>query len=286
MVLLIGWRGEPGVHDEPQHIKQGRVTLALLEAMEIPTLVIADTESGLAAQLDICYAHIAETGSPYALVVRKDTFVSYKKKEAADDSIGFAVSELPEMTREEAIDEIIRSSDDRELFFSTTGMASRELYELREKYHMGHERDFLTVGSMGHTSSLALSLALQRPELPVTCLDGDGALLMHLGAIAAIGVRKPRNLRHILLNNGTHDSVGGQPTIAPLIDIPAIVRASGYQAVYTVRTKNALRETLSARRDGTVFIDVHIRRGARKDLGRPRSTPEENKDAFMRYLRK
>jgi phosphonopyruvate decarboxylase len=276
MVLVIGWRGEPGVHDEPQHIKQGKVTRSLLDAMGIPYTVMVDTEADLPAQIDTCYNSIAASNAPYAFIVRKGTFAPYELRKQDDSN--------SEMSREEAIDEIIKTSNEGEVFVSTTGMISRELYEIREKYGQGHEKDFLTVGSMGHAASIALSLALQKPDLPVTCLDGDGAALMHMGALAAIGERKPPNLRHIVLNNGAHDSVGGQPTIALKIDLSAIARSSGYERVYTVRTKAELPRFLAEKRDGTIFIEVKVRKGARKDLGRPRSSPIENKTALMEFI--
>jgi phosphonopyruvate decarboxylase len=163
-------------------------------------------------------------------------------------------------------------------------MISRELYELREKTSSSHERDFLTVGSMGHASSIALSIALQKPELPVTCLDGDGAALMHMGSFAAIGASKPRNFLHIVLNNGAHDSVGGQPTIAPFIDLPSVAQACGYTNVFHVKTKNDLKIILSEYHDDLTFIEVKVKKGAREDLGRPKSTPVENKKAFIEYI--
>jgi phosphonopyruvate decarboxylase len=186
------------------------------------------------------------------------------------------------MTREEAIEEI--ASGRGGIIVSTTGMISRELYELRDKAGTGHARDFLTVGSMGHASSIALSIALQKPELRVTCLDGDGAALMHMGALAAIGTQKPRNYCHIVLNNGAHDSVGGQPTIAPFIDMPAVARACGYLKVYQVKTKKELKKVLAKKNDGLTFIEVKVKKGARKDLGRPKTTPQENKAAFMKFI--
>jgi phosphonopyruvate decarboxylase len=274
LLLVIGWRGEPGVHDEPQHIKQGKVTCPLLESMDIHYAVLENTEDGANSQIESCFKTIAETGSPYALVIRKDTFAPYtlQKKEEHD-----AV-----MTREEAVEEIAANSGG--IIVSTTGMISRELYELREKASAGHERDFLTVGSMGHASSIALSIALQKPQLQVTCLDGDGAALMHMGSFAAIGTQKPRNYCHIVLNNAAHDSVGGQPTIAPFIDIPAVASACGYVHVYQAKTKEELKKILTEKHDGLTFIEVKVKKGARKDLGRPKSTPIENKTAFMKYI--
>ncbi|MDR2865018.1 MAG: phosphonopyruvate decarboxylase [Spirochaetaceae bacterium] len=284
MLLVIGWRGEPGVYDEPQHVKQGKTTCGLLEAMGISYAVLEKTEDGVCRQINTCFHTLAKTYAPYAFVVQKDTFAPYMLQNKSPDPAG------AEMTREEAIEKIIlaEGSKDRGIFISTTGMISRELYELREKYRAGHERDFLTVGSMGHASSIALSIALQKPELSVFCLDGDGAVLMHMGALASIGVKKPRNLCHIVLNNGAHDSVGGQPTIAPFIDIPEIARACGYAHVYAARTLEELQTALAAanaeKEDGATFIEVRVKKGARKDLGRPKSTPAENKDDLMKYM--
>jgi phosphonopyruvate decarboxylase len=282
-LLIIGWRGEPGVHDEPQHITQGRIQKALLDALELPHAVLDQDENSAGAQLDAAFAHLKNNGSPYALIARKDSFAPHAPQEKTNDKA--------QMSREEAIETILAASSPAEIFTSTTGMASRELYELRQKKEQPHERDFLTVGSMGHAASLALSLALQKPDLGVTCLDGDGAALMHLGAMAAIGERKPRNLRHILLNNGAHDSVGGQPTIAPAIDFPAIARASGYARVFSASSGAELRTALAsagngAERGGPVFMEVLVRKGARADLGRPKTLPEENKLAFMAALNK
>jgi phosphonopyruvate decarboxylase len=272
-LLLVGWRGEPGVHDEPQHITQGRLTPPLLETLGVPHLVMEDTEGGLRGQLDTAFRAMKTSGTPFALIVRKDTFAPYK---AADtDGVGLS------MTREVAIEEIMLSSPDS-LFFSTTGMASRELYELREKHGLGHGMDFLTVGSMGHASSLALGAALARPDALITCLDGDGAALMHLGALATIGMLKPRNLRHIVLNNGAHDSVGGQPTAAPGIELTEIARAAGYERVLRVDTLEDLRLALHGGHEKRLtFIETRVKRGARADLGRPKTSPAENKAAFM-----
>ncbi|MDR1149118.1 MAG: phosphonopyruvate decarboxylase [Spirochaetaceae bacterium] len=284
LVLVIGWRGEPGVHDEPQHIKQGRVTRELLDAMEIPYVILAKDEEGAKKQIAECYAHIARTGAVFAFLVQKDTFSPYKMKKRQDDEAL--------MSREEAIETIVNAQAENRngkagIIVSTTGMASRELYELREKYGMGHERDFLTVGSMGHASQIALGIALQKPQLPVTILDGDGAVLMHLGGMATLGAEKPDNIRHIVLNNGAHDSVGGQPTIADAgpIDLCGIARSCGYEQVFCVRTKDELKRVLNDGKNGLTFIEIKVKKGVRNDLGRPQSTPEENKAALMRYMR-
>jgi phosphonopyruvate decarboxylase len=283
LVLVIGWRGEPGVHDEPQHIKQGRVTRELLDAMEIPYVILAKDKDGAKKQIAECYAHIARTGASFAFLVQKDTFLPYQmKKKPVDETL---------MSREEAIETIVNAQTENwkgmeGIIVSTTGMASRELYELREKYGMEHERDFLTVGSMGHASQIALGIALQKRGLPVIILDGDGAILMHLGGMAAIGAEKPGNIRHIVLNNGAHDSVGGQPTIAETgeIDLCGIARSCGYEQVFCVKTKDELKRVLNDGKNCLTFIEIKIKKGARDNLGRPQSTPEENKTAFMRYI--
>jgi phosphonopyruvate decarboxylase len=276
LILLIGWRGEPGTHDEPQHIKQGKVTCTLLEALGIPFAVMSGDEGELETQMKACYACLEERKSPYALVVRKDTFSSYALQNIEQ--------KVYEMSREQAIEEILHGSGPMTVYFSTTGMASRELYEIRESLGQDHSRDFLTVGSMGHTSQIALGAALYKPDVPVACLDGDGALLMHLGGMGIIGSRKPRNFLHIVLNNGAHDSVGGQPTVGFKVDFTAMARACGYQEAVSVDTVKDLREALAKKNPGPRFIEVKIRRGNRKDLGRPKSSPQENKRAFLEVL--
>lgn len=279
LILLIGWRGEPGVKDEPQHLKQGKVTCSILEAMGIPYAILADTQPELEKQLAACFAWFSGNSAPYALVVRKDLFAPYTLQKNEENE--------GELSREEAIEEILNNSGPEEIYFSTTGMTSRELYELREKQgrDRGHSRDFLTVGSMGHASQIALAAALGKPEIPVTCMDGDGAVLMHMGSLAIIGSLKPKNFRHILLNNGAHDSVGGQPTAGRKIDMPAIARSCGYAEAVSVSSRVALRSALGQRASGPVFIEVKVRKGSRKDLGRPKSTPAENKEALMEALK-
>ncbi|GMO55721.1 MAG: phosphonopyruvate decarboxylase [Treponemataceae bacterium] len=290
MALVIGWRGEPGVSDEPQHVKQGKVTLSLLEAMNIPYSVLSTNEQEAAKQIQKCFNTLTQKSAPFALVIQKDTFAPYTLQTKTPDPAGAV------MTREEAIETIIETIITKDggkgIIVSTTGMASRELFELREKYKMGHERDFLTVGSMGHAASIALGIALQRPELPVTILDGDGASLMHLGALRAIGdgcakaETKLKNLRHIVLNNEAHDSVGGQPTIAGFGILANIASASGYPLTYQAKNPDELKRALTdtGAGEGARFIEVSVKKGARKDLGRPTTTPQENKRAFMDYI--
>ena len=280
MLIVIGWRGEPGVHDEPQHVKQGKVTCDLLEAMKVPYEVLSDNEADLPAQFEKAYKYIKENNAQYAFVIRKGIFDEYK-----------LVNNIPvegKMSREEAIEKIMLSADDRTAFVSTTGMISRELYEQRDKHNMRHERDFLTVGGMGHASQIALAIAMQKKDRLVYCLDGDGASIMQMGGMATIGSRKPSNYVHFVLNNGAHDSVGGQPTVAREIDLCAIATGCGYENVVKVETPEELDAVLNdaETKEKLTFVEVFVRKGNRPDLGRPKSTPVENKRALMEFLKK
>ncbi len=278
-LLVIGWRGMPGVHDEPQHVKQGRVTTDLLDAMEMPYTVLADNEADARQQIEMAISFIKDTGRQMALIVRKGTFEPYSLPAAEP-------SALP--CREEAIRTIISSMPRDTAFVGTTGMISRELFELRVSTGTSHESDFLTVGSMGHASQIALAIALAQPRRHIACLDGDGAFIMHTGGAAIIGSLAPRNLLHFVLNNGAHDSVGGQDTVGFRIDIPAIARACGYAQAACVKTLDNLQTQIAAMLAsdaGPNLLEVKVRKGARPDLGRPTTTPIQNRDTFMRFLR-
>ncbi|WP_295766232.1 phosphonopyruvate decarboxylase [uncultured Oscillibacter sp.] len=277
VIFVVGWRGEPGVRDEPQHIYQGAITLKLLEDLGIPAFVIGpETGDEEVREAMAGFRPLLAEGGDAAFVIRKGG-LTYGKKRTYRNGYG--------LRREEAIRQIARAAGGDPVV-STTGKASRELFEIREALKQDHSRDFLTVGSMGHASSIALGVALHRPEERVWCLDGDGALLMHMGAMAAIGQGRPRNLIHIVLNNAAHESVGGLPTAAGGLDIPAIARACGYPCALTAETAGVLDEALreaKARQD-LCLIEVKCAIGARPDLGRPTTSPQENKRAFMERL--
>jgi phosphonopyruvate decarboxylase len=278
MLLVIGWRGEPGVHDEPQHKKQGRVMLRMLDAMEIPFSLLSSECDHADTLLKDAVAHARKTSAPYALVVKKDTFEPFTAYQP--EHVSFPLS------REEAIHQVIDGLDECDVIVSTTGMPSREVYDYRRKKGNGHHRDFLTVGGMGHASHIALGIALQQPDRSVYCLDGDGATLMHMGALALNGTLKPGNFKHIILNNGAHDSVGGQPTVGLAIDFLGVARASGYGQVLRAQTTQELESNLIdlKRSNGPSLLEIRVRRGARKDLGRPATTPIQNKQAFMGFI--
>ena len=276
-VFVIGWRGEPDLHDEPQHLVQGRLTLPLLETMGVKTMVLTreSTLAELTAWIEEMRPHLAG-GGQCALLVRDGALTAPKRKYANDYTLH----------REEAIAHILDAAGDA-VIVATTGKTGRELFELREARGEDHAHDFLTVGSMGHAGAIALGIALHRPQRRVIVLDGDGAALMHMGALAAIGAAAPPNLVHILLNNEAHESVGGAPTAAGSVSFPAIAANVGYPVLPTAQTAQELTNSL-AQLSGTrtlTFLEVKTAIGSRADLGRPTTTPHANKEALMRTLR-
>ena len=280
VLLVIGWRGRPGVHDEPQHVKQGKVTTGLLNVMGIDYTVLSKEEDEAEAQIKKAVAYMQATKQCYALVIEKDTFDTY----TLNSQLSTFNSQL---SREEAIQIVAAALGEKDCIVSTTGMISRELFEYRTSMNEGHERDFLTVGSMGHASQIALGIALAKPERMVWCFDGDGACIMHMGSMAIVASKVPENYVHVVFNNGAHDSVGGQPTVGLKMDLPAVATAVGYKQVYSVETKEYLKELLEKLKsqDGPVFLEVKVKKGNRKDLGRPTTTPIQNKEALMSFLK-
>lgn len=280
VLLVIGWRGKPGVHDEPQHVKQGKVTLPLLDTMGVPYQVLSKDEAEAGRQLKEAVDRMNATSEVYALVIEKDTFEPYKLQNVVN-------RDLP-LSREEAIQKVAASIGEKDVIVSTTGMISRELFEYRTAMGQGHERDFLTVGSMGHASQIALGIAMEKQDRRVWCFDGDGASIMHMGGMAIVASKHPENYIHVVFNNGAHDSVGGQPTVGLDIDLPAVARAVGYADACSVTTEEELSQSLANLKSakGPVLLQVCVRKGNRKDLGRPTTTPVENKEALMAFLEK
>lgn len=278
MFLLIGWRGEPGIKDEPQHVKQGKITLKILDVLDIPYRVLPNTIEEASNCIKELLSQMSVNKRPVAIVVKKGIFDSYKLQKTEED-----ISSFP---REDAIQVIVDALNPSDVVVATTGMIARELYEYRETVSGNHSRDFLTVGSMGHASQIAMGIALSKPDRQVFCLDGDGAALMHLGSMAIIGSRKIYNLKHIILNNCAHDSVGGQPTVGKDVDFTQIAIACGYKSSWLVRTLEEFKEVwpklyLSL---GPSLLEFQVSKGARDDLARPKKTPSENKEAFMDFL--
>ncbi len=277
MIFVIGWRGEPGVHDEPQHIYQGEVTLRLLEDMGIRHYVLdTRTDSDTLGEVMAGFRKDLDAGKDVAFVVKKGALTYEGKVSYTNGNT---------MQREEIIRHILAVTD-KDAVISTTGKASREVFEIREAERQGHGYDFLTVGSMGHSSSIALGVALNKPDKKIWCIDGDGAALMHMGAMAVLGAQSPDNLVHVLINNGAHETVGGMPTATGNVDFVALAKACGYKYAVCVDTFDTLDEqlTVAKNRAALTFIEVKCSIGARADLGRPTTTARENKENFMKFL--
>ena len=265
------------MHDEPQHSFQGKITLEILETLEIPFLVIdKGTKLETLKKKAGIFLDALSKGNSVAFVIKKDA-LTY------DQSVIYQNSNS--LLREDIIKEITNISGD-DIVISTTGKTSRELFEIRENTNVSHKSDFLTVGSMGHSSAIALGISLNKPRTRVWCIDGDGAVLMHMGSMAIIGSQRPKNLIHIVVNNAAHESVGGMPTVSANIDLPAIAKGCGYKNVYSVDTRDELIRILADVKNTweLTFIEIKAKIGSRPDLGRPTLTPHQNKENFMQYL--
>ena len=277
VVFIIGWRGEPGIHDEPQHIFQGEVTVKLLEDLGIESFIIGKetTDDEVAAAMED-FRRALESGKDVAFVIRKGALTDAPKMEYRNGNI---------MLREEIIRHVVTISGEDPIV-STTGKTSRELFETRVANGQSHKYDFLTVGSMGHSSSIALGVAINKPGSKVWCIDGDGAVLMHMGSMAVIGANKPNNLIHVVINNGAHETVGGMPTVAGNVDLVGVAKACGYPFAVSVSSFEDLDKELKAakERNELSLIEAKCAIGARDDLGRPTTSALENKQRFMDYL--
>lgn len=278
LLMLIGWRGEPNTKDEPQHIKQGKITDKLLECMKIKYSVLNKDFKNAKKQLKEAFSYMKETNKPYALLIEKETFEKYSLKQKKENNYT--------LKREEAIEEVIKHLNKKDIVVSTTGHISREVYETRERLNQSHKQDFLTVGSMGHASSIALSIALQKQDRNIFCLDGDGAFLMHQGCLAVIASKNLSNFKHIVFNNEAHDSVGAQKNAIYKEDISKTALSCGYQKSYSTDNLENLRKILDEfiKDRCTSLLEIKVKCGARKDLGRPKEKPVENKEIFMENL--
>lgn len=274
MLLIIGWRGEPGVHDEPQHVKQGEVTLKLLDAIDIPYRILSDDYiTDLSELINLTKSE----NKPVALIIRKGTFAKYSAKNKEKVEMG-------SLLREEALEVILDNIGDDPVV-STTGKESREIFEIRERNNQGHGHDFLTVGSMGHTSSIALGVSIGTSK-NVWCLDGDGSFIMHMGGLAIAGTNAKDNFKYIINNNAAHESVGGQPTIANKIDIKSILIACGFENTFEASTKEEIAEAITSMKEvGKSALIIYTKQGSRDDLGRPTTTPIENKNSYMEQFK-
>ncbi len=277
VIFVIGWRGQPGVHDEPQHIYQGQVTVKLMEDMDIKPFIVSEdtTPEELSAAMGD-FREVLASGKSVAFIIRKNALTMDKKVVYKNDN---------KMVREEIIRHIAAVTG-TDPIVSTTGKASRELFEIRVANGQSHQYDFLTVGSMGHTSSIALGIAINKPDHKIWCIDGAGSMLMHMGALAVTGSVCPDNLVHIVINNGAHETVGGMPVCSGSLKLAELARASEYRQVLRADTAESLQAVLKdiPTLTGPVFLEIRCACGARPDLGRPATTPQQNRDAFMAFL--
>lgn len=274
VLYIIGYRGQPGVKDEPQHITQGELTLSLLDVLGINYDIL---DENYEKQINACYSYMVKEKRSVALVVRKGTFTDYEGNKQKDNAYT--------MTREEALEQIVKALDSQEFIVSTTGKTSREIYEIREKYGMSHDNDFLTVGSMGHASSLAMGMSLFSDK-NIYCIDGDGALLMHMGALPVALQKVGSNYRYILINNGCHESVGGQPTVSFELDMVSVLKGFGFSYVWEVQDETELEKGIHwLQESAKAALIVYTNDKSRADLGRPTTTPKENRELFESKLR-
>lgn len=274
ILFMVGWRGQPGVKDEPQHVKQGKITISTLETLDVKVIVLEDDyQKAINEALD----YMKKTKKSVAIVVKKGAFSKVKLQLPPN---------LFTLSREEALSAIMDQIDKKSVIVSTTGKTSREVFEVRERNGDTHERDFLTVGSMGHASSIALGIALANKK-KVYCIDGDGAMLMHLGGLGVAASNAPKNFKYIVINNGAHESVGGQPTIALDLNFKKILEGLGYSKVYEARTLEEIeKEFPKFNRKHKAALVLYVNQGSREDLGRPTRTPIENKEDLMKFLRR
>lgn len=278
-LLVVGWRGEPGVHDEPQHVKQGQITLGQLDLLDIPYRVLSrDTTE---EQFTVDFSFLTDC------LRKKQTAALVVRKGALSCTLKPSYGNAHTLLRERAAELLLSAMSPDDIVVSTTGKLSREIFELREKHGQGHAHDFLTVGSMGHASMIALEIALEKPKRRVWCLDGDGAALMHLGAMAVIAQRKPENLVHVVISNGTHETVGGMPVCEGALSASRIASAVGYPQVISAEDEKSLCTSLQAvsKVHALTLLEIACAVGARADLGRPTTTPKENRDALMSLLK-
>ncbi|NQT98015.1 MAG: phosphonopyruvate decarboxylase [Candidatus Marinimicrobia bacterium] len=278
MLVVIGWRGEPGVADEPQHKKQGQIQENLLAALDLPYITFSATENNIESKINKAVTSAMADKRPFVILVKKGTFSKY--------GTSLSQKETGLIKRENALEIILESLPDNAIIVSTTGKTSREIFEIRAIRNEPHYKDFLTVGSMGHCSSIALGIALSKPDRKVFCIDGDGALIMHMGSLATAGKLQAKNLYHLLINNKVHESVGGQKTAANGINLPALVRSNGYNSVQSCSKKTDLKKKVEqfVLATGPAFLELIVEPGSRNDLGRPTIKPVDNKQEFMKYI--
>lgn len=278
ILFIVGWRGEPGVKDEPQHVFQGKITCELFETLAVPYSVIDQntTDEEMDAILREADKTLAQ-GDQFAVIVKKGTFEKAEPFTWLNGNV---------MRREEVLGHMLRVLPRDTVIVSTTGKISRELYEQSDAIYGNHENIFMTVGGMGHASMIALGIAEKKPDKRVVCIDGDGAALMHMGALPFIAARAPRNFFHIVINNQAHESVGAMPTGCQQAEFAQIAKAAGYRAADKLNTIEEV-DRIGKRvgeEAGPVLWEIPVSLEVRADLGRPKESARENKEGFMVFL--
>lgn len=276
ILLIIGWRGEPGLKDEPQHQVQGSITIPLLDICGVPYKILSGETGQKEIQEFIRTSSNAKIG-PFAILVSKGGI--------STENIEVKNQIATSLTRKSAIQVISRCISSSDIIVATTGKISRELLVVRESDTKSHA-DFLCVGGMGHASSIATGLAISNLNRRVFCLDGDGALQMHLGSAATIGELSPKNFFHFVFNNGTHDSVGGNPVTSPKLNYQELFKAFGYQNQFLATNGAEIESAVSYcnQNDGPVLIEVKIEGGQEENLPRPSNSPLTSVRNFQEML--
>ena len=278
VLLLIGWRGEPGKVDEPQHKKMGKVLLPLLETLKVPYNVLEPDVNQIENDCKKALIYFKNNQGPYAFIIRSNFFENYPMK----DKVQFNY----ELVRDEVINLILDNASESDIIVSSTGYISREVYEYREARKKDHNKSFYNVGSMGCACSIGLSIALQKSDRRIIVLDGDGAIIMQMGAFTTIGKYSPSNFVHIIFDNNAHESTGGQPTNSATVNFVKIALAANYKRGKEIKTKKDLIDAIPEIKSekGPIIFVIKIKMGTKPNLKRPEKSPIELKQDFIKNL--
>lgn len=278
MLFVIGWRGVPGEKDEPQHKFMGEITTKILDVLSVEYAVI-DNKTSENEYYDVIKKakKKLDEEQQFAIIIKPGTFEVAKFLDYTNNHV---------IEREEAIGKIFDNTEKEDILVSTTGKISRELYEYSEKERGNHNNIFMCVGGMGYASMIGYGIAAKKEKKKVYCLDGDGAMLMHMGNAAFIGNNPLKNYVHICINNSAHESVGGMPTAGKQTDFIEIANASGYKYVKLIENKEDLDKELKELKniEGPVFLEIKVSIGSRSDLGRPKESAIQNKIIFKENI--
>lgn len=278
ILLMIGWRGEPDKRDAPQHKKMGKITLPLLETLQIPYIILEPNAQKIEKEFNKVLQYFDKNKGPFALIFRRNFFQNYEMRKV--------ISNKYSLTTEEVIRITLDSLTDDEIIISNTGYISRLLFEYRELNEKDHYKSFYNIGSMGCASSIGLGIALQKPQKRIIVFDGDGAAIMQMGAFSTIGKYSPTNFVHIIIDNEAHESTGSQPTNSSIIKFEDLAIASNYRWSIKIETKEQLLDSLDniKNRDGPILILIKTKLHSALNLKRPDKLPKEYKEEFMKYL--